>query len=117
MKLRLRTGKDTARGTGFRLSDGPAMLKTARLIRRRWQEADSEPFARMNADPRVMAFIPCLLGRTESDALIDRVEQHFEDKGFGLYAAELRKNHLFLGFVRLMVPHFAAHFTPNVEIG
>ncbi len=42
-------------------------LKTARLILRQWQERDLEPFATLNADPRVREFFPGLMSRQESD--------------------------------------------------
>lgn len=93
------------------------ILKTGRLILRRWCDSDREPFSRMNADPRVMEFMPALLSRPESDVLVDRIEQHFHDHGFGLFAAELREDNSFIGFVGVAVPHFHAHFTPCVEIG
>lgn len=93
------------------------VLNTNRLILRRWRDPDREPFSRMNADPRVMEFMPARLSRPESDALADRIEQHFHDHGFGLFAAELREDHTLIGFVGLAVPRFQAHFTPCVEIG
>ena len=93
------------------------ILKTGRLILRRWRDSDREPFSRVNADARVMEFMPARLSRPESDALVDRIEQHFHDHGFGLFAAELREDNSFIGFVGVAVPHFHAHFTPCVEIG
>jgi RimJ/RimL family protein N-acetyltransferase len=92
-------------------------ILTARLLMRRWREADREPFARLNADPRVMRHFPAPLSRAESDALIDRAEAHFEFHGFGPFAVELRETGRFLGFIGLVVPSFEAHFTPAVEIG
>jgi RimJ/RimL family protein N-acetyltransferase len=94
-----------------------ATLTTERLILRRWREADREAFARMNADPRVMEFFPDPLSREESDLLMGRIEAHFEQHGFGSYAVELRREHLFIGYVGLSVPTFQAAFTPCVEIG
>lgn len=93
------------------------ILATPRLILRRWRESDREPFARMNADPRVMEFFPHPLSRSDSDAAVDRINAHFDAHGFGLYAAELSANHRFIGFIGLAVPAFAAGFTPCVEIG
>ena len=93
------------------------MLETPRLILRRWRDSDREPFARLNADPRVMEHFPALLTREESDAGVDRVQAHFDRHGFGLFAAELREDGSFLGFIGLAVPDFAAPFTPCVEIG
>jgi RimJ/RimL family protein N-acetyltransferase len=91
-------------------------LETARLILRRWQESDREPFYRINSDPRVMEFFPACLTRDESDALLPRVEAHFETHGFGPFAAELRETGELAGFIGLAVPRFEAYFTPCVEI-
>jgi RimJ/RimL family protein N-acetyltransferase len=92
-------------------------IETGRLRLRRWESRDREPFARLNADPRVMEFFPALLAREESDTLVDRIEAHFRAHGFGLYAVELRLGREFIGFAGLSVPAFQARFTPCVEIG
>lgn len=93
------------------------MLETSRLLLRRFSEDDREPFARLNADPRVMEFMPACLSRRESDLLLDHFEDHFRKHSFGLYAVELRETRAFIGFVGLATPRFQAHFTPCVEIG
>ena len=93
------------------------MLETERLLLRRWQDSDREPFAAMNADPRVMEFFPGTLTREESDRLIDDIESHFDNRGFGLFAAELKAERTLIGFIGLHVASFQAHFTPCVEIG
>lgn len=93
------------------------ILTTQRLILRRWQESDLQPFAEMNADPRVMEFFPNRLTREQSYSAIDRIESGFEKHGFGLCAVELVSDHSFVGFIGLSVPAFQAHFTPCVEIG
>jgi len=93
------------------------ILQSARLTLRTWLPEDREPFARINADPRVMEFMPKCLSREESDALVDRIEAHFAEHGFGLYAAELRNERLFIGFIGLSIPYFDAPFTPCVEVG
>jgi RimJ/RimL family protein N-acetyltransferase len=64
-----------------------------------------------------MEFFPKRLSREESDAMVDRIEEHFRSKGFGLYAAELLDDGRFIGYVGLHTPAFEAHFTPCVEIG
>lgn len=92
-------------------------LITERLILRPWCEADREPFAALNADPRVMEFFPACLNRAESDAAAERIESHFARHGFGMWAVELRGIAPFIGFVGLSIPRFEAHFTPCVEIG
>jgi len=64
-----------------------------------------------------MEFMPALLSSEESDQLADRIEAHFEEHGFGLWAAELRQSAEFIGYIGLAVPRFEAAFTPCVEIG
>lgn len=49
--------------------------------------------------------------------LADRIETHFSKHGFGLYAAELRSESRFIGYVGFNIPTFQAAFTPCVEIG
>jgi RimJ/RimL family protein N-acetyltransferase len=71
----------------------------------------------MNADPSVMEFMPKLLDSLESDALVERIERHFDERGFGLMAIELKESGEFVGFVGLSVPQFEAPFMPAVEIG
>jgi ribosomal-protein-alanine N-acetyltransferase len=93
------------------------LLTTGRLVLRRWRHGDREPFAALNADPQVMEHFPATLTRDESDALIDRIDAGFEDRGFGLWALEIAETGQFIGFTGLSVPSFQAHFTPAVEIG
>lgn len=92
-------------------------LETERLRLRRWREGDREPFAALNADPVVMEHLPALTSRAESDAMVDRIEAHFDRRGFGLWAVEVRGGAPFVGFVGLWTPMFEAHFTPAVEVG
>jgi RimJ/RimL family protein N-acetyltransferase len=93
------------------------VLRTERLLLREWRAEDREPFAALNADPRVMEHMPALLPRAQSDALARRSEQHFAKHGFGPWAVEIPGVAPFIGFVGLVVPAFDAHFTPCVEIG
>jgi len=93
------------------------VIETPRLLLRRWQSADREPFARLNADPRVMEFLPAILSREQSDALADRLEAHFNCRGFTFFALELRGTGEFIGFTGAAVVPFEAHFTPCVEVG
>src|SRR5712692_6853289 len=92
----------------------PRELRTERLRLRRWGPTHRAPFAAMNADPRVMEHFPALLSREESDAACARIEAHFEQRGFGLWAVEIAGVAPFAGFVGLCVTRFTAHFTPCV---
>jgi RimJ/RimL family protein N-acetyltransferase len=84
---------------------------------RRWRAEDRIGFAKLNADPRVMEFFPGLMTREESDARADRIEAHFQEHGYGLWAVEIPGSAAFVGFIGLIVQRFQAHFTPAVEIG
>jgi RimJ/RimL family protein N-acetyltransferase len=94
------------------------MLRTERLLLRRWRDSDREPFAALNADPEVMEHFVRPLDRAGSDALVDRIEASFEEHGYGLWAVSpLDEPDALAGFTGLAVPNFDAHFTPAVEVG
>jgi RimJ/RimL family protein N-acetyltransferase len=76
-------------------------IRTARLLLRRWRDADREPYAAMNADPDVMRYFPAPLDRAASDASIDRYENLFDRQGFGLWALEVASTGEFIGFTGL----------------
>jgi RimJ/RimL family protein N-acetyltransferase len=88
-----------------------------RVCLRRWRDEDREAFASMNADPRVMEFFRGRLNSVESNAMVDHIEKHFSERGFGLWAIEIPGVAPFIGFAGLEVPGFSAHFTPCVEVG
>jgi RimJ/RimL family protein N-acetyltransferase len=76
-------------------------IRTARLVMRRWRDADRAAFAAMNADPVVMRYFPATLDRAASDASIDRMENLFGRQGFGLWALEVAGTAEFIGFTGL----------------
>ncbi len=92
-------------------------LSGGRVCLRRWRDADREAFAAMNSDPRVMEFFASPLDRVDSDAMADRIEKHFGDHGFGLWAIEVPGGAPFIGFAGLTWARFDAAFTPCVEVG
>jgi RimJ/RimL family protein N-acetyltransferase len=92
------------------------IIQTNRLILREWKDKDLEAFARLNQDPKVLEFLSAPLTFEESADWIKRINQHFKEHGFGLWAATLTTGE-FIGYIGLNVPAFAAHFTPCVEIG
>ncbi|MGZ3653364.1 MAG: GNAT family N-acetyltransferase [Bdellovibrionota bacterium] len=93
------------------------MIETARLLLRRWREEDLEPFARLNADPRVMEFFPSTMTLEQSAMLMARIENEFGKKGYDVWACEEKVSGKFIGFTGLTIPWFEAAFTPCVEIG
>ena len=93
------------------------VLTTPRLRLRPWTTQDRPAFADMNSDPRVMEYLPKLLSREESDALLARIQAHFDRHGFGLWAIEVVGGAPCIGFTGLSVPTFQTAFTPCVEVG
>jgi len=90
------------------MSDG---FDTERLHLRRWSKGDREAFHALNADPVVMSTIGPVMSRQESDAFMDRIEQRFDEYGFGLWCVAAEGEAL--GFTGFMVPWFRE----GVEIG
>jgi RimJ/RimL family protein N-acetyltransferase len=101
-------------------------LTTPRLLLRPWRDDDMDAFAAMFDDPAVMEFLMPPRGRMSAfadadraaiDAIVGRVRAHFDQYGFGWWAAELQETGVFIGFIGLSHISFEAHFTPAVEIG
>lgn len=93
------------------------MIKTNRLLLRPWRDEDLEPFAKMNADPKVMECFPATLTRQQSDDLAKKIITKMEKQGWGLWAVSVPGIADFIGFIGLSIPSFEAHFTPAVEVG
>jgi RimJ/RimL family protein N-acetyltransferase len=91
-------------------------IDTERLQLRQWRSADYEPFAALNADPRIMEFFPSVLTRAESDAIADRCAELIRDSGWGPWAVELKSSGEFVGFVGLDAPSSQLPFSPCVEV-
>jgi RimJ/RimL family protein N-acetyltransferase len=92
-------------------------LNTNRLLLRGWMSADRAPFAALNADPEVMEHFPARLSRAESDAMVDRVMAGLAERGWGLWAVQVRKTGQFAGFVGLNPVPDDLPVAPAVEVG
>lgn len=92
-------------------------IHTARLRMRQWQEADRNPFAALNADPRVMEFFPGALARSESDAMAGRIHALIAEQGWGFWAVEEIQTASFIGFAGLHLCDADMPFMPRLEIG
>jgi RimJ/RimL family protein N-acetyltransferase len=73
-------------------------IETERLLLRSWREADRVPFAAICADPKVMATLGPVMGRTESDALLLRVEAIEAEQGHTFWAIERKDDAAMLGW-------------------
>ena len=92
-------------------------LETDRLKLRQWRSDDYPTFAAMSADLRVMEFFPNPLTSDESDALASKIEALIAEKGWGLWAVEIKDGQKFAGFVGLHEPMMDLPFSPCVEVG
>ena len=92
-------------------------LETPRLFLRQWRDADYVPFAALNADPAVMEFFPEPLERSASDALAYRCRALIEQRGWGVWAVELKDEGRFIGSTGLHVPAADLPCSPCVEVG
>ncbi len=79
----------------------PVELTTNRLWLRPWLLGDRDAFAEICADPEVMQHFPEPLSRSQSDALVDRIQDQFARTGWGLWAVEVRESGRFIGMVGL----------------
>jgi RimJ/RimL family protein N-acetyltransferase len=76
-------------------------LNTPRLLLRQWRDADLDPWAALNADPDVREYFPTVLTRDESAESIARFRDAIEQRGWGLWAVEVRDTGEFIGFTGL----------------
>lgn len=93
------------------------IFESSRLGFRMWQESDKEIFAKMNGNKEVMRYFPKTLDSNESDNFIHRIQEHFNQYGYGLWAVEIKDTKEFIGSIGFLNASFEAEFTPCVEIG
>lgn len=91
------------------------MIKTARLILKNYTDQEREPFYSINCDPEVMRYFPTVLTREESDAMLKRLSDGINQRGWGLWGTFLDEE--LIGFIGIQPIPFEAHFTPAVEVG
>ena len=91
--------------------------ESERLAFRAWGERDWPFFAAMNANPRVMRFFPAVMTEEESRAMWNRLRAELDEKGYGVYAVELKSSGSLIGLLGFHWADFKADFTPCVEIG
>jgi RimJ/RimL family protein N-acetyltransferase len=92
-------------------------IETNQLLLRQWELEDVLAYATMNADPKVMEHFPSTLSEEESLNHFQKMQVQIHEKGFGLFALELKANGQFIGFTGLSIPSFESAFTPCIEIG
>ena len=91
------------------------MIRTERLLLRRWTDADRDAFAAMNADPAVMEHMQGLMTAEQSNDFVDRIQRHWEEHGWAQWAVEVPGVAPFVGYVGLWPADFVA--PGMVEVG
>lgn len=90
-------------------------IRTRRLLLRRWREDDLAPFAGINADPEVARYVSGRpMSASETHAALTRIERHWAEWGFGLWAVEHVGDRRMIGFVGLS---HHAWYPEDVEVG
>lgn len=92
-------------------------IETERLLLRSWEPEDLPLFIAMNKDAVVMRYFPSTLSDVATTALYNLIQDEFNQKGWGLFAVELKSDRKFIGYVGLHEIGFEADFTPGIEIG
>ena len=64
-----------------------------------------------------MRYLLPISDRAASDAFMGRLETHFDENGFGMYAAERRDTGEFIGVIGLQIPRVPIAPEPCVEAG
>lgn len=92
-------------------------IETERLVLRDWSAADLDTFKAMNSDSETMEFFPNTLSPEESESFYKRIQEEIDEKGYGLYAVELKQTKRFIGFTGFHYTIIDLDISPFVEIG
>ncbi len=94
-------------------------LTTPRLLLRQWRDDDLDPLAAIYADPEVMRYIGdgSVRDREQTAAGLAAMRREWAERGYGMFAVEVRDTGQLAGWVGLTVPAFLPEVLPTVEIG
>jgi len=87
------------------------------LLLRQWKDKDFPVFVKLNSDPQVMQYFSALLSKDESDALAQKYKALISERGWGVWATELKDSGELIGCVGIHIPKETLPFSPCVEIG
>ena len=86
------------------------ILETNRLTLHSWKEADADAYFRINQDSKVTEFLPRAITLEESRAFVAEQNLQQRQRGYCLWACELKDGGEFIGFVGL-------HYTDWKNVG
>ena len=94
-------------------------LTTPRLLLRQWRDDDLDALAAIYADPEVMRYIGdgSVRDREQTAAGLAAMRREWAERGYGMFAVEVRDTGQLAGWVGLTVPAFLPEVLPTVEIG
>lgn len=94
-------------------------LKTERLLLRPLATGDAEAMQVMNADPEVMRYIGTgdPLSPEETQVRTAKAAAHWDEHGWGVFAAVEAETDLLVGWAALATPTFLPEILPVTELG
>jgi RimJ/RimL family protein N-acetyltransferase len=90
-------------------------LRTERLLMRPFGPADLEPFAALNAHPKVARMLGPTT-REQSNGIVERINEEMAREGWGIWALEVVGGAPFIGFCGLHAVGDEFSFFPAVEV-
>ncbi|MDF2158486.1 GNAT family N-acetyltransferase [Algoriphagus sp. CAU 1675] len=93
------------------------IFTSPRLGFRTWKSEDLAAKAALNADKEVMKYFPKPLSEKESQEMMDRMNQMYDEKGICYFAVDSLESGDLVGIIGLGWKSFEADFTPCVDIG
>ncbi|WP_133130836.1 GNAT family N-acetyltransferase [Legionella yabuuchiae] len=92
-------------------------ITTARLNLRSWKHSDIEVFYQINQEPKVLEFLPGAMSHDAVKSFMEKQNKQFQERGFMLWAVEIKESSELIGFVGLNFTDHPFPFAPAVEIG
>ncbi|HEX4362989.1 MAG TPA: GNAT family N-acetyltransferase [Solirubrobacteraceae bacterium] len=96
------------------------MLRTPRLLLRRWTGEDVAAMAQINRDPEVTRYLNRRTDDAAVAAFVGGAQAHWDEHGFGFYAIESRERGAapgLLGFAGVGYPTFLPELATRPELG
>ena len=93
------------------------MVTSQRLGLRKFKLDDLEAMAAINADSAVMQHFPSTYTTDQTHKFMNGVNDKIDERGYSMWAAELKETGELIGFVGISKVSFEANFTPAVEVG
>jgi RimJ/RimL family protein N-acetyltransferase len=93
------------------------IFKSERLGFRNWVKEDLAEFTKINSDPKVMEHFPNTLNIDETKEFIQRLQNHYNEKGYNYFATEIIETGELIGFIGLAFQTYESSFCPVTDIG